>query len=159
MFLVAAMIFATTRNEGGDKISNSSSKLSASALSKMISDLEAKVDQIATTVLATDEFAQVANSANSLSVRLKKGVADQMARRMATFNVASRDDVIALGERLMVMDERLVRIEKALGKLVPPDPVAKPAGPPRTKKPLKRAVASASPEKSQKKPAAEKKAT
>ena len=117
-----------------------------SLLSKAIGDLESKVDTITTTLLATDEFARVANSANSLSVRLKKGMADQMGRRMALLNVPSRDDIIALGERLMAMDERLVRIEKALSRLVPPDPISIPAGPPRTKKPAARKTSQASPD-------------
>ena len=125
----------------------------------MISDLESKVDMIATTVFATDEFARVANGANSLSVRLKKGVAGQMARRMALLNVPSRDDVAALGERLMIMDERLVRIEQALSKLAPPDSPAKPSGPPRTKRPPTRTASAASTEKPKKKPAAGKKSS
>jgi hypothetical protein len=141
----------------GGKISKSSSKPTASTLSKAISDLESKVDTIATTILATDEFARVANTASSLSVRLKKGLAGQMGSRMALLNVPSRDDVVALGERLMLMDERLVRIEKALSRLVPPDPAAKPAGPPRTRKPTARSASQTSPDRQKQKPATEKK--
>jgi hypothetical protein len=104
-------------------------------LGKAISELESKVDMIATALLETDEFARAANTANSLSLRLQKGIAGQMARRMAVFNMPSRDDVIALGERLMVMDERLVRIEEALAALAPPAQAVRRAGPPRTRKP------------------------
>tara|TARA_R110000868_G_scaffold20217_2_gene85785 strand:- start:2824 stop:3219 length:396 start_codon:yes stop_codon:yes gene_type:complete len=128
-----------------------------SLLSKAIGDLESKVDTITTTLLATDEFARVANSANSLSIRLKKGMSDQLGRRMALLNVPSRDDIVALGERLMTMDERLVRIEKALSRLVPPDPAVIPAGPPRTKKPPARTAAKTSPDGQAKKTATEKK--
>lgn len=141
----------------GKKISKSSSKSTTSMLSKAINDLESKVDTITTTLLATDEFARVANSANSLSVRLKKGLAGQMGSRMALLNVPSRDDIVALGERLMLMDERLVRIEKALSRLAPPDLATKPAGPPRTKKPTARAASQTSPNEQKSKPATEKK--
>lgn len=146
------MIFKTRQKSGGDKIANTSSKLTSDALNKVIADLESKVDTIATTLFSTNEFAQVVNGANSLSLRLKKGVADQMARNMAVLNVPSRDDVEALGERLMIMDERLIRIERALSKLVPPDPAAKRAGPPRTKKPPTQTAAPTSPRKPRKKP-------
>ncbi len=126
-------------------------------MNKAVNDLEAKVDQIATALFATDEFARAANTANSLSLRLQKGIRGQMARRMAMLNVPSGDDVAALGARLMIMDERLVRIEEMLGRLMQPDAGAKPVGPPRTKRPPSRAEAQAAPDKPKKPTEAEKK--
>ncbi len=42
-----------------------------------------------------------------------------MARQLAMFNMPSREDIEALGERLISMDDRLVRIEETLKRMAP----------------------------------------
>ncbi len=86
--------------------------------------------------MGTEEFARTANIANTMHLRVQKGMSDHMARQLAMFNMPSREDINALGERMMMMDDRLVRIEEALRRLTPPESVVSTAGkPPRTKKP------------------------
>jgi hypothetical protein len=84
--------------------------------------------------MGTEEFAGAANAASNLQLRLKKGMSDHMARQLALFNMPSREDIAAIGERLMGIDERLGRVEALLGRMAPPVRKAR-SGPPRTKKP------------------------
>ncbi|MEL6212359.1 MAG: hypothetical protein AAFQ96_02085, partial [Pseudomonadota bacterium] len=106
-----------------------------------IANLEERMDAIATTLMGTEEFARTANIASNVQMRMQKGMNTHMARQLAMFNMPSRDDITALGERLMSVDERLVRIEDMLRKIAPPEAAAARAGqPPRTKKPKKKAA-------------------
>lgn len=104
-----------------------------------ISRLEERVDSLATTLMGTEEFAGAANLAANLQLRAQKGMNDHMARQLAFFNMPSREDIAAIGERLISMDDRLVRIETMLVRMA--GPAAAPSGasrPPRTKKPPKK---------------------
>ncbi|MBY0422627.1 MAG: hypothetical protein K2Q06_10005 [Parvularculaceae bacterium] len=70
-----------------------------------------------------------------MRARAQKGLNDHWARQLAFFNMPSREDIEAIGDRLMSMDARLARMEEALARLA--GPAAKPvrSGPARTKKP------------------------
>jgi hypothetical protein len=106
----------------------------ADAIRSAIAKLEERVDEVATALMGTEEFAGAANAASNLQLRLKKGMSDHMARQLALFNMPSRQDIAAIGERLMGIDERLGRVEAVLSRMAPPD--ARPrSGPPRTRKP------------------------
>ena len=86
--------------------------------------------------MGTEEFARTANAASNVQLRLQKGMNNHMARQLAMFNMPSREDIAALGERMMTIDDRLVRIEEMLRHIVPIEARGKSAsGPPRTKKP------------------------
>ena len=89
--------------------------------------------------MGTEEFAGAANVASKLQMRFQKGMNDHMARQLAYFNMPSREDITAIGERLISMEDRLVKIESTLARLAPPDPkTASGNRPPRTKKPAKK---------------------
>jgi hypothetical protein len=138
-------------------ISNQKSSAPGDNVRQAINDLEKQIDNIATDLFGTDAFARTANSANALSARLQKGLSDHMSQRLATFNMPSREDVTAIGQRLMVMDERLMRIEEILARLAPAETKTRAAGPPRTRKPRPKAAA-AKAKPTPKKKAASKKA-
>ncbi|WP_299323985.1 hypothetical protein [Parasphingopyxis sp.] len=104
------------------------------AMRTAMSDLEARFDEMSKAVFGTDAFARTTGAATELGAKVQKGVSDQMSKNLEFFNMPSRTDITAIGERLMTMDERLVRIEEALAKLVPDEPAAA-SGPPRTRKP------------------------
>jgi len=110
----------------------------ADAIRAAIATLEERIDAITTNLMGTEEFARTANAASQLQLRVKKGMNDHMARQLALFNMPSREDIAAIGERLMTMDERLIRIEGMLSRLAGPKPAAA-ARTPRTKKPAKKA--------------------
>ncbi|MEO1656973.1 MAG: hypothetical protein AAFR65_04570 [Pseudomonadota bacterium] len=85
--------------------------------------------------METEEFSKTANAASSVQMRMRKGMNTHMARQLALFNMPSREDMTALAERVMTMDERLVRIEAMLQRMVPDAAAPRSGQPPRTKKP------------------------
>ncbi|MEM6913300.1 MAG: hypothetical protein AAF511_04920 [Pseudomonadota bacterium] len=100
-----------------------------------IAKLEARVESISTALMGTEEFSKTANAASSVQMRVQRGMSSHMARQLALFNMPSREDINALAERVMTMDERLVRIEALLQRITPEDAARPAGGPPRTKKP------------------------
>ncbi|MEM9170238.1 MAG: hypothetical protein AAGC56_11355 [Pseudomonadota bacterium] len=100
-----------------------------------IAQLEQRIDALATALMGTEEFAKTANAASNLQLRVQQGLSGHMARQLALFNMPSREDVASIGSRLMVIDERLERIEERLKAAAPETAPARPAGPPRTRKP------------------------
>jgi polyhydroxyalkanoic acid synthase PhaR subunit len=91
--------------------------------------------------MATDEFSQVMGRYMDFYLNLQKGLNEAMSRYLQLVNVPSRQDVLALGERLSAIEERLGRIEGLVGRQVAPAVAPGPGGtdaarrPPRTKKP------------------------
>lgn len=109
-------------------------KDSMDSIRKAIGDLETRFDDVAKAVFGTDAFGKASGAATEIGVKAQKTVADQMTRNLEFFNMPSRQDVTAMGERLMTIDDRLIRIEAILEQLVPAE--RKPAsGPKRTRKP------------------------
>ena len=104
------------------------------AMRKAMGDLESRFDEMAKAVFGTDAFAKASGTATDIGVKAQKQMAGQMSRNLEFFNMPSREDVTAIGERLMTIDDRLIRIEAALEKLVPPESKAA-SGPKRTRKP------------------------
>ncbi|MFN2098639.1 hypothetical protein [Altererythrobacter sp. MF3-039] len=99
-----------------------------------IGDLETRFDEMAKAVFGTEAFGKVTGKATEIGVKAQKQMTDQMSRNLEFFNMPSRSDVTAIGERLMSMEDKLIRIETALEKLLPAD-VKPAAGPKRTRKP------------------------
>lgn len=87
--------------------------------------------------MGTEEFARTANAASNIQLRLKKTMSDHMGRQLALFNMPSREDIAAIGERLMSIEDRLVRVEGMLSRLAPREPPGTPR-PPRTRRPAPR---------------------
>jgi len=125
--------------EGEAAIARQGAKDTADTIREAISDLESQVDSITTALFGTEEFARTANIASNLQLRMQKGMSNHMARQLAMFNMPSREDIEALGERLISMDDRLVRIEETLKRMAPAA-ARSASGPPRTKKPHSKAA-------------------
>ncbi len=107
---------------------------------KAMGDLETRFDEMSKAIFGTDAFARSSGAATELGAKVQKGLSDQMSKNLEFFNMPSRADVTAIGERLMTMDDRLVRIEEILSRIAPP--ADRPAsGPKRTRKsPAKKAA-------------------
>jgi polyhydroxyalkanoic acid synthase PhaR subunit len=95
--------------------------------------------------MATDEFSQAMGRFMDVYLGMQKNMNEVMGRYLQMANVPTRSDVLSLGERLTVLEERLIRIEQLLTRAAaaaaPPAgeaaaPAAKPR-PPRTRKPQK----------------------
>lgn len=92
--------------------------------------------------MATDEFSQSLGRFMDIYLNMQKTMNDTMSRYFSALNLPTRTDIIALGERLTVIEERLSGIETLLSATrnpVPTAPVTEAAPKPtRTKKPAAR---------------------
>ncbi len=66
--------------------------------------------------MATDEFSQAMGKFMDFYLNLQKGMNEAMSRYLQLVNMPSRQEVLALGERLSAIEERLGRIEGALAR-------------------------------------------
>jgi len=91
--------------------------------------------------MATDEFSQTMGRMMDVYLNVQKNMNEVMGRYLQTINVPTRNDILALGERLSQIEDRLSNIENGLraasvvaNRQAPPAAAAvkKPA---RTKKP------------------------
>lgn len=88
--------------------------------------------------MGTDQYTQSMSRLMDAFLGMQRGLGETMGRYLASLNVATRTDVLALGERLASIEEHLARIEggvraeSALAEPAVPAPVVRP---PRTKRP------------------------
>ena len=94
--------------------------------------------------MATDEFSQTMGRMMDVYLNVQKQMNEVMGRYLQLINVPTRNDVMAIGERLSQIEDRLVSIEdavvsrgqaNAVGTPLPNAGAPAPARPPRTKKP------------------------
>ena len=99
-------------------------------------------------VMATDQFGESMGRMMDVYLNMQKNMNDVMGRYFSAINVPTRTDLLALGNRLSDIEERLGGIEgmvKSLGTAVAPAAVAVSPKteaaaiprPPRTRKPAK----------------------
>lgn len=103
--------------------------------------MESRFEAMSKEFFGSDQFSRGANTANDISNRVKKGFSDHMGSQLAMYNMPSREDISAIGERIMEVENRLARIENMLMEALPSSPQATRTGPPRTKKPPAKAKA------------------
>ncbi|MBA4179262.1 MAG: hypothetical protein C0506_01610 [Anaerolinea sp.] len=88
--------------------------------------------------MATHEFSQTLGRLMDVYLNMQKSMNDVMGRYFTALNIPTRSDVVALGERLTLIEERLGNIESALAPR-PSDPaltgIPAALSPPRTRKP------------------------
>ncbi len=103
------------------------------------SQWEREFDSLANRVMGTEDFSRSMNQLQRTQIAFQRSFNDFMGERLSNFNVASRDDVIRLGETLHAMDTRLGRLEALLDRLADKEGLAPPnqrvPGPPRTRRP------------------------
>ena len=103
-----------------------------------VTQWERSVDEFSNRVMGTDEFSKSMNQMQSLQMEFQNRFGELMARQLASFNMPSRDDVIALSEDIRSLDRRMAHVERHLEKLVAgtnQGSSSRPKGPARTKKP------------------------
>jgi polyhydroxyalkanoic acid synthase PhaR subunit len=95
--------------------------------------------------MATDEFSQTMGKFMDVYLNMQKSMSEAMGRYLTAMNLPTRTDVLALGDRISVLEERIAGLEATVAKAsfpaaegaapaasAPPKP--KPA---RTRKPQK----------------------
>jgi len=95
--------------------------------------------------MATDEFSQTMGRMMDGYLNLQKNMNEVMGRYLQLINVPTRNDILAIGERLSQIEERLDQIEDGLLRRDAGQPATATAAPlaatmprpPRTKKPAR----------------------
>jgi hypothetical protein len=90
--------------------------------------------------MGSEAYSQSLGRFMELYATMQKNLADSMGRSLGALNMPTRADVLALGDRLAMIEDRLADIERMLARAgVAPGPAgdgATPSGrPPRTKQP------------------------
>lgn len=97
----------------------------------MLDKMERQFNEAGNKVMGEEKFSAAMNKASVAPLAMQKAIADGMAKYLATLNLPSRDDIVALGERLGAVEQELRRLSSALA----PEPVKVADSPPRTRKP------------------------
>lgn len=94
--------------------------------------------------MATDEFSQTMGRFMDVYLNMQKGMSEAMGRYLTAMNLPSRTDVLAVGDRLSAVEERLAALEAVVAASSKPAAKAAPENgaparpkPARTRKPQK----------------------
>jgi hypothetical protein len=104
---------------------------------QFITDSERQWNGFFKEVLGTDSVSSAMSTWVEGALTVQRMVADQLERYYSTFNIPSHQDLVALGERMKVIEETLARIEAQMGsprKVAAARSKARPK-PARTKRP------------------------
>ncbi len=88
--------------------------------------------------MGSDQYGQTMGRFMELYATMQKNMAESMSRYLSALNMPTRADILTLGDRLAMIEDRLTGIERALGQAgtAPARDGATPvARPPRTKRP------------------------
>ena len=111
-----------------------------------ISNSERQWNAFLNDAMATDEFSQAMGRGMDMYLGMQKNLNEVMGRYFTTMNMPTRDDILALGNRLTAVEDRLAGLEAAINRLAKPNPEAKAGAsstttpkprPARTKRPAK----------------------
>ena len=103
---------------------------------EMLGQWEGIANQFGTELMKSGEFARTMHGATSASVKAQEVAKDAMGKALAAANIPSREEIVSLGERMILIEERLGRIESLLIKIAGQDaPRPERPKPARTKKP------------------------
>lgn len=97
----------------------------------MLDKMERQFNEAGNKIMGQEQFGAAVNKASVVPLAMQKAIADGMAKYLASLNLPSRDDIVALGERLSAVEQEIRRLADA----VAPSKAVPTASPPRTKKP------------------------
>lgn len=105
-----------------------------------LSDSERQWNNFFNEVMGTEEFSQFVGRFTGAFLAMHKSMADTVGRCLGSMNLPTRDDVLNLGHRLAVIEDRLATLEASLRQslkgLGPAGGSSEPPPrPPRTKRP------------------------
>ncbi len=88
---------------------------------EMVVQWEQGVNAMATQVMSTGEFSREMNRMMGVSVRMQKAMQEMLARYFDALNLPTKDDFKGLGERLLSMEEQMIRMTATLERLAASD--------------------------------------
>lgn len=113
----------------------------------LLSQWEQNVNTIANRTMGSDEYSSSMNSAMGATLKLQETMRQFMATYLASANLPSRAEVLAIGERVGGVETRLDRITALLERIAasPSGAAAAPAAAPRARPPRTKSPPSAEP--------------
>jgi hypothetical protein len=108
-----------------------------------MSQSETRLNTLFNEVMATDGYSRVVGGLTKVFISVQKSMSEGMERYFTALSLPTRSDVIDLGQRLSMIESRLLAIETSLVKLAGPatprdETAAAVPRPPRTRKPSPR---------------------
>jgi len=101
----------------------------------LVSQLEKGVNEYANPLMESDGFAKGANQAMGAAMVAKKLAQELTQRYFEALNVPSRSDIIALGDRLQAIEDRMIGMQAALDRLAGGAALPARPAPSRTRRP------------------------
>jgi hypothetical protein len=101
----------------------------------LVAKIEKGINESANPLLKSGEFSRVANKVMSAATVAKKLAQDLTQRYFEALNVPSRTDIVALGDRLQALEDRMIVIQATLDQMGAPARRAALPAPSRTRKP------------------------
>ena len=101
----------------------------------MVSQWEKNVNALANKTMATDEYSSSIHGAMATSLKMQEAMRDAMAGYLATANIPSRTEVLAIAERLGGVEARLDRMNALLERIAAASDGKGDAAPPRAPRP------------------------
>jgi len=113
----------------------------------LLSQWEQNVNTIANRTMGSDEFSSSMNGTMGATLKLQETMRQFMATYLASANLPSRAEVLAIAERLGGVETRLDRITALLERIAaaPAGAAAAPAAPTRARPPRTKTAPSAEP--------------
>jgi hypothetical protein len=105
----------------------------------LLSQSEQQWNAFLNQAMGSDQYTQSMGRMMEAYAAMQKNMAESMSRYLGALNMPTRTDILTLGDRLAMIEDRLAGIERMLGepgaRAEPTDGVAAAARPPRTKRP------------------------
>lgn len=85
-----------------------------------MSQSESRLNALFNEVMATDGFGRVMGGLTKVCVSMQKSMTEGMERYFTALSLPTRSDVIDLGQRLSMIESRLLSIENSLARIAGP---------------------------------------
>ncbi|MDE2365092.1 MAG: hypothetical protein KGM42_20645 [Hyphomicrobiales bacterium] len=80
------------------------------AFRDLVGQWERGVNQIANQAMGNEQFSRAMHGLSSAAFSARAGVGEAMEKYLATVNLPSRADIVAIGERLQAIESHLARL-------------------------------------------------
>ena len=103
----------------------------------LLAQWENSLNALGNQAMGSDEFSRSMSRVSGLSLAMQQMMSDMMGRAQTAANLPTRADIVALSERLRVIEETLNRVAAVVDRLAEADHAQRAAAarPPRTRKP------------------------
>jgi len=79
----------------------------------MLGQWERGVNSVANTAMGSDEFSRAVHQITTVSLRMQQSLGEALGKTLHTLNLPTRDDMVAINERIGRIEESLARLEAA----------------------------------------------